>query len=232
MAGVTTRPGQAWPTHLIGLLGPALAAVVTVWKFDGREGLANLWDRSTRWQVNKIWYLVLLATAAMMVIPVFLDEKLVFNVFTTYSGAGTWGVWTILYVLVLNGFGEEIGWRGFLLAELLPKYSLLSSALRVWIVWGLWHLPLFFVVENFKDLGIGGTIGWAMGLLSGTIWLSWLYRSSSSSIFIVALWHTIFNFTTATAATSGITAAISSTLVMVASVVIAVLKQSRLQPVE
>jgi hypothetical protein len=70
------------------------------------------------------------------------------------------------------------------------------------------------------DLGVGGTIGWTLGLLSGSFFLTWMYLKSEHSIFIVALWHTVFNFSTATKATAGVAAAISSTIVMVAAFVI------------
>ena len=52
--------------------------------------------------------------------------------------------------------------------------------------------------------------------------LTYLYRGSGNSILLVAAWHTAFNLTSATKATSGLVAAISSTAVMIAAIVIAV----------
>lgn len=45
---------------------------------------------------------------------------------------------------------------------------------------------------------------------------------SGNSVLLVAAWHTAFNLTSATKATSGLVAAMSSTVVMVAAVVISV----------
>lgn len=70
------------------------------------------------------------------------------------------------------------------------------------------------------QLGVGGTIGWSLGLLSGSILLTWMYQASGYSILVVALWHTAFNFSTATDVTSGVPAAVISTVVMVVAVVL------------
>jgi membrane protease YdiL (CAAX protease family) len=57
-------------------------------------------------------------------------------------------------------------------------------------------------------------VGWAFGLLCGSVGLTWLYLASHRSILAVALWHTAYNFGTATQAGGGVPAAVLSTLVM------------------
>ncbi|XFA98667.1 type II CAAX prenyl endopeptidase Rce1 family protein [Candidatus Izemoplasma sp. B36] len=58
----------------------------------------------------------------------------------------------IAYIFVLGGpLGEEIGWRGFLLPELQKKYHPLLGSLIIGIIWSLWHLPLFFVVDTIQS---------------------------------------------------------------------------------
>jgi membrane protease YdiL (CAAX protease family) len=140
--------------------------------------------------------------------------------FVVYSGAPAAGIAVVLYVLVVNGFGEEIGWRGFLAEHLLDQTSQGRAALIVWPIWALWHLPLFWIVADFRDFGAAGTIAWAVAIGFGSVFLTWLYQSASRSILIVALWHTAYNFATATEASTGIAAALASTVVIVASVII------------
>ena len=78
-------------------------------------------------------------------------------------------------------FGEEIGWRGWLLPALLPLGTwpaiLISGA-----IWGLWHSPLILLGYNFGltdwrgvALMTGGCIAWGalLGwsrLRSGSVW--------------------------------------------------------------
>lgn len=81
---------------------------------------------------------------------------------------------------------------------------------------------MFWVVESFRSFGPAGIVGWAIGLTAGSVVLAYLYRGSGNSVLLVAAWHTAFNLTYATKATSGLVAAMSSTVVMVAAVVISV----------
>lgn len=158
--------------------------------------------------------LALCILAAVVAVIVGAESGILF----AYSGAPLWGAGVVLYVLIVNGLGEEAGWRGYLSDRLLGKHSPGFTAILVWVVWGLWHIPLFFLVQNFRDLGVGGTIGWAVGLLSGSVVLLWLYRLTGRSVLYVALWHTAFNFATATSAAEGTMAAVVSTLVIIGSI--------------
>ena len=63
--GQVSRAGQGWPTHLLGLAGPALAAVVVTALAGGRPGLADLWQRAVRWRVGLGWWLVVFVTLAL-----------------------------------------------------------------------------------------------------------------------------------------------------------------------
>jgi hypothetical protein len=61
----------------------------------------------------------------------------------------------------LFGFGEEFGWRGYLLPKLMPLGKWKAYAL-VGIIWGFWHAPLIlagFNYPGFPMLGVLGMIG-------------------------------------------------------------------------
>lgn len=65
----------------------------------------------------------------------------------------------VLGVLVVNGFGEEVGWRGMLAHRLLDRHSLLTTSVMVWVVWAAWHLPVFLLVADFREMG-WTALGW------------------------------------------------------------------------
>jgi len=223
--GQVSRAGQAWPTHLLGLTGPALAAVVVTALAGGPSGLIDLWQRATRWRVGVRWWLIVLLTLGLSGLgflsgwwrgdPVPLDDL------GSYTGAPAAEGGALLlvagYVLLVNGFGEELGWRGFLAHHLLPRYGRVRTATLVWLAWASWHAPLFLVVANFRDFDAFTTFGWLVGLWFGSYFLTWLYESTGRSVLLVATWHAAYNLSTATAATAGVAAAASSTLVMVAA---------------
>lgn len=87
---------------------------------------------------------------------------------------------TTLFASV-TAFGEEWGWRGFMLPRLLPLgygRAILTSGL----IWGLWHAPLTLLGWNYPGLGpwavlpftvfcvvIGAVLGW-LRLRTGSVW--------------------------------------------------------------
>lgn len=221
VSGAVTRPGQGWPTHVPGLLGPALATVVVTGLADGRAGLSDLWSRVTRWRVGRVWWLVVVATAALallgLVVPLLTRQpEPGLEGFARYSGIGEIGLPAVLLVAFLvNGMGEEIGWRGFAVERLLARHGLTRTAFLVVLVWAPWHLPTFWVVESFRDRGVLGNLAWLVGIAAGSVVLTYLYRESGRSVLLVGAWHTAFNLTSATEATSDVIAVLTSALVIV-----------------
>ncbi len=45
--------------------------------------------------------------------------------------------------------GEELGWRGYLLTNLLEKHSLIKATLISGIIWGIWHAPMIAMGHNY-----------------------------------------------------------------------------------
>jgi membrane protease YdiL (CAAX protease family) len=97
--------------------------------------------------------------------------------------------------------GEEIGWRGFVLPGLQKSMSVQRATLLLALLWSLWHMPAFFYLDTIENLG--GLIiipGFIVGVLFGAVLLTWLYNGSGGSIFIVAVWHALFDLVTASEA--------------------------------
>jgi membrane protease YdiL (CAAX protease family) len=224
--GVTTRAGQAWPSHLPGLLGPAIAAVVVTAVVSGRAGLADLGRRVVRVRVGWFWYAVLAATVGIGAVAVTAQGLFgrgwpTWTELSTYSGAATmpW-LAMVAVVLVVNGFGEEAGWRGFLVDRWGPGSGLRRTSLLVAAVWAPWHLPLFWVSDSYRSFGPAGTLSWLVSITAGSVVLTWIYLGSGASIWIVALWHTTFNVITATPAGSDLAAPLLSAAVIAAAIVL------------
>jgi membrane protease YdiL (CAAX protease family) len=228
LTGAVSRPGTGWPTHLPGLLGPALAAVAVTAVVDGKPGLADLGRRLVRWRVSVWLWVVVLGTAGLAVVNVLVAAVIgrplpALSAFERYTGIGSVGLIAVIGIaFVVNGLGEETGWRGFAAHRLLRNRGPMAVSLLVALIWAIWHLPLFWVVESFRGFGAAMVVGWLVGLLAGSIALTFLYQRSGESILLVAAWHTAFNLTSATEATRGLGAAMASTVVMVAALVIAI----------
>jgi membrane protease YdiL (CAAX protease family) len=128
----------------------------------------------------------------------------------------------ILASFIVNGFGEEIGWRGFMTEKLLVKYGWFKATVLVTIVWVIWHIPVFWLNTNMTSLVGPQLFGWVFGVLCGAFVLAHVYRLCDHSILCVAIWHTAYNMMVATEAGHGLPAAVVSTLVMVWGIVVAI----------
>jgi len=52
-------------------------------------------------------------------------------------------------------FGEELGWRGFLLKET-ASAGFWKSAIFIGLIWGIWHAPLILMGHNYPGFEVAG----------------------------------------------------------------------------
>jgi uncharacterized protein len=99
-------------------------------------------------------------------------------------------VW--LYAVVVNGLGEETGWRGF---------RPLTAVLLVSLIWAAWQLPSIWVLTSFEVISGPAVLPvlW-FGLAALSVVLAWVYNRSGASVLIAALWHGTYNLAAGTAA--------------------------------
>ena len=227
--GHRVEPGSS-VTHLPGLLGPAIAAILVTAMTSGTRGVAELFSRVTRLGPPRLLKLLLalsplglgVVTFAAMVV---LGKPLpTLEAFSDYPGIpNSWPLVLVIFVsFIVNGFGEEIGWRGFATERLLGTYGWFKTTLLVTVVWIIWHVPVFWLNSNMTLLIGPQLFGWAFGVLCGAFVLAHVYRLCDHSILCVAIWHTAYNMIVATAAGHGLPAAVISTMVMVWGIVIAI----------
>ncbi|MBQ8877986.1 MAG: CPBP family intramembrane metalloprotease [Lachnospiraceae bacterium] len=56
------------------------------------------------------------------------------------------------FINAVNCFGEEWGWRGYLLPKMQKQFSIVPTLLISGVIWGLWHAPLTVLGHNY---GVG-----------------------------------------------------------------------------
>ncbi len=209
--------------HYLAAYGPLLAALIVTGLNGRSHGLRELWVRMTKWNVNPGWWLVATTPLGIylllaMVLSLIQGERNDLAVLGQVNYLPPLGLAALPLWFLTFGIGEETGWRGFALPELQKGRSAFSATLILWLFWALWHLPMFFYAYDVSIIP-----GMVLGLLAGTIVFTWLYNSTGGSILIVALWHGVFNFTTAcVTCKTGLSAAVISTLVMIGAVLIVI----------
>lgn len=88
-------------------------------------------------------------------------------------------------------WGEEYGWRGYLLPKLMGLGKLRAVILHG-VIWGLWHAPIIAMGYNYPGYPVLGIVGMTIFcVLMGAVF-AWLYYASGS-IFVPSLAHGFLN---------------------------------------
>ncbi len=88
--------------------------------------------------------------------------------------------------ILIGSFGEEVGWRSFLLPLLESKKTALVSSIIVGLIWGLWH------IGHYKN-GLLFMVTFLIFIVSASIILTWLLKSTNYNIIISIAFHTSIN---------------------------------------
>jgi len=204
VGGALVRSGLL-PTHIPGLLGPALAALWVAWAIDGKPTFDDLVSRVFRFRISfhgwvaslmPLVFLSLGAIAQSVTVGTWPDLEGLGR----YSGIPELGVLPVILIAFLgNGLGEEIGWRGYALPRLQAYYGARLGTLFLWPIWALWHLPNFWFLSSFLQMDVFTiAFGWGLGILAGTMVLANVTHLAGGSIIAAAIWHLSYNAAAAT----------------------------------
>jgi uncharacterized protein len=77
--------------------------------------------------------------------------------------------------------GEEVGWRGYLQPRLVRAYGWVFGLIVLGLVWGFWHVPIYYVMGNYADHPIFGPfVMTPIDNLLAVVPMAWLYVRSGS----------------------------------------------------
>jgi membrane protease YdiL (CAAX protease family) len=163
---------------------------------EGRAGVHRLLRRFVLWRVGFRWYLfVFVGIPAIMVLSVVVIP----GVLGSFQGLATLAplplLGMFLYALIPGGaLGEEPGWRGFALPRLQTMHGPLLGSLILGVLWGLWHLPLFWTPWN--TLTVLNVVGYVLTTTSLAIMYTWVFNNTKGSVLMAILIHATFNWST------------------------------------
>jgi membrane protease YdiL (CAAX protease family) len=185
--------------NVIALSGPSITAL-TLSVVLGGGALRRLLDGFSIGRASAKWVIVALVLPLAMIVVAIAVSVLAFGAPTPVITIALAGVLAreFVRILFLGGpLGEELGWRGFALPRLQARLTAYRASLLLGLIWGLWHIPLYFVpgtgqfetVSGGTDpaFAIGAFVVWTIGL---SILFTWLFIASRGSLIFFILFHT------------------------------------------
>jgi uncharacterized protein len=165
------------PALFLGAFGPALAAFYSVWSLKGkaalREFLKSFLSMRFGWKVWLSIFIVLgcVNLTAWYIPELFGYDRLQMLLPTIYVFPIVW-----LFMVVLGGGQEEIGWRGYIMPILESRFGLWAGNIILGLVWSLWHIPLWFIPEtNQVYMPFAAFV---LGHIGLSFFLSWVIKTS------------------------------------------------------
>jgi len=178
---------------ILPVIGPALAAIIVTWASAGKTGISLLLKPLLQWRVGVLWLgIAVVAPALFLVVGKMATQALGLVATPEPQGNNIVAIAiSALVISLLSNPWEEVGWRGFALPRLQKGHNALMATLAVGVLWGLWHLPLFFWTGNpMSDYPF---LAWFIGTVAVSFVYTWLYNSAKGSLLVVTLFHILGN---------------------------------------
>jgi membrane protease YdiL (CAAX protease family) len=182
----------------LGSFGPGLAAVAVIGWRGGRPSLRRWLERCLAWRIGSRPFVWAVFLPVAVLVPAALvhaalggrlgPSLVVMHLPNLTLATANW----VLIMLFGGPLGEEFGWRGYAWPALRTWHGWRASSVILGGVWGLWHLPLFFIEGSLQSrLPV-------LPFLASTIALSvvfgWLSERSHGSVLPALTLHTAVNW--------------------------------------
>ena len=191
---------------MVQFAGPSVAGILMTGLISGRVGLRALLLRLLRWRVGARWYAAALLPGPLLVAAVLFALSLVSPDFlpgiVTTNDRVALLVFGLAWGLIGGGLLEELGWTGFVVPKLRPRFGALATGLIVGLAWGAWHFLIAFWASPALAGGLSLSIFVAgflafylLALPAYRVLMVWVY-DRTSSLLVAMLMHALLSAST------------------------------------
>jgi uncharacterized protein len=183
-----------WPGLIVANGFCSVAGFVAAYCESGWAGVAELGHRCVRYRASKGWW----AYTLLLNFAIANGTTLVYGLVHGVVGplrlqdlARQWWLpFTFLFGFIFGPLGEEAGWRGYLLPQLLRQYSPLVSSLILGLISALWHFPTGLIVGSASHFhSVTGLLLFTADAICMNILITILVLHTSMSVLHAILFH-------------------------------------------
>ena len=168
---------------------------------QGLAGVKALVSRLFLWRVGLKWYLIALLAPLVLEFLAVLTHSLLGDS-SLFLAFADWirlipgqllSLVLVLLFLVFLAVGEELGWRGYALPGLQRRFGPLGASLILGLLWGIWHIPMFYVPGSVQyGLPIPGYI---LATIGYSLIYTCIVNGARGSVLLACLYHAASNLT-------------------------------------
>ena len=187
---------------LLGLLAPSVTALCTILfskstelKRDLRHKLVGLFRVKPLIVLTSILIFGAIVAVSILLSTIFGESLGQFSFADDFSFAG--GGVLALVTIIVAAFLEEVGWRGYAEDSIAFYCSWWKESIIFGLVWGLWHLPLFFMPETYQYNILQQSpwymINFFVSIMPLGFLFTWVYVKNERSILACMIFHFFVN---------------------------------------
>ncbi len=183
---------------IIGAFAPLLAAITLVTREAGWKGTRAFLGQMFDFHLKPLYLLIALALPLLIhVITHYLALAIGLDVAQTLFPSESPVAPIVLAIpyfflmLVIGGGQEEFGWRGYAQEPLQEKMGVIPASLIIGFIWGLWHLPLWFMTGDLHSAY--SFFAFVIMTTSISLMYAWLYNSGGKKLILVMIFHAMNN---------------------------------------
>lgn len=185
--------------YLLGGFTPSIAGFIMAYRQNGREGLRDLGKRFIQFNLGLKWYLIIIAIPLVVQVGIGFVYWLQGGQFTPSELLSQPAALlaTLIPVFLFGPLSEEFGWRGFAQDRVQARWGFLQGNVLLGLMWGFWHLPLFFVAGSGQQQAGNPLLvfpSYVVWVVSMTMLFAWVYNHTNRSIWGAMLFHFMNNF--------------------------------------
>jgi membrane protease YdiL (CAAX protease family) len=176
------------------MFAPMISALV-MRIFVSKEGLKGSLGPLRKW---RFYGLALVLPAVLVTLAIGITEVAGWGHFTWDEDVPLPLEYIVLALIALTfgsvlTFGEEYGWRGYLLPKLLPLGEV-KAAVVVGLIWGPWHAPMLAAGLNYSSVNPLAAIGiFVVTATALSLLLTRAYLAAGGALLVPVIMHASFN---------------------------------------